>query len=121
MRRAMPQSISTSHTGHSGSHGAGVLSHARPIQEEVQAKDQESESVKTVTQFMGVRGKVKKLKTAQHCPPELRGGPVRYGKRLLVRHEGNVYVDNKPICDDGWGQADADVVCRFDKLFYSKS
>ena len=27
--------------------------------------------------------------------------------------EGNVYVRGRPVCDDSWGQNEADVVCRF--------
>ena len=27
--------------------------------------------------------------------------------------KGNVYLDGSPICDDGWSQEDATVVCRF--------
>ena len=31
--------------------------------------------------------------------------------RLLFK--GNVYFDQKPVCDDGWGDEEAQVVCRF--------
>ena len=31
----------------------------------------------------------------------------------LKPSEGNVFVRGKPICDDGWGQNEADVACRF--------
>ena len=27
--------------------------------------------------------------------------------------KGNVYVDGKPVCDDGWGAEEARVVCRY--------
>ena len=26
--------------------------------------------------------------------------------------KGNVYIDHKPICDDGWDQGEATVACR---------
>ena len=31
----------------------------------------------------------------------------------LTPSEGNVIVRGRPVCDDGWGQNEADVVCRF--------
>ena len=31
----------------------------------------------------------------------------------LSPSEGNVLVRGRPVCDDGWGQNEADVVCRF--------
>ena len=30
----------------------------------------------------------------------------------VEEHEGNVFVNGKPVCDDNWDQRDADVVCR---------
>ena len=33
-------------------------------------------------------------------------------------HQGNVYVDGFPICDDGWGHEEARVTCRCHKYFY---
>merc|ERR1712037_46026 len=30
----------------------------------------------------------------------------------LMPSEGNVYVRGRPVCDDGWGQNEANVVCR---------
>ena len=35
---------------------------------------------------------------------ELRGG--------LTPEEGNIFLYNKPVCDDGWDLRDADVACR---------
>ena len=35
---------------------------------------------------------------------ELRGGSGH--------HEGNVYLNNLPVCHDWWGDTDAAVVCR---------
>ena len=31
----------------------------------------------------------------------------------LTPSEGNVLVRGRSVCDDGWGQNEADVVCRF--------
>ena len=31
----------------------------------------------------------------------------------LTPSSGNVLVRGRPVCDDGWGQNEADVVCRF--------
>jgi len=39
-----------------------------------------------------------------HDEVRLQGG--------LMPSEGNVYVRGRPVCDDSWGQNEADVVCR---------
>ena len=41
---------------------------------------------------------------------DLRGGNGDLGGDVL---KGNVYVDGKPVCDDGWGVEEARVVCRY--------
>ena len=47
-------------------------------------------------------------------PPDLQAGCA--GGVCLVGNgtgnEGNVYVDGSPVCDDGWGEAEAEVVCK---------
>ena len=30
--------------------------------------------------------------------------------------KGNVYVDGRPVCDDGWGAEEAKVIFRLDTL-----
>ena len=40
---------------------------------------------------------------------------VRLGDYICGKskcHKGNVYVDDKPVCDDGWDDTDARVVCK---------
>ena len=32
--------------------------------------------------------------------------------RLMGGHEGNVFINNQPVCDDFWDEADASVVCK---------
>jgi hypothetical protein len=27
-------------------------------------------------------------------------------------NEGNVFIDGQPVCDDGWGEAEANIACR---------
>ena len=34
------------------------------------------------------------------------------------RSEGNVLVRGRPVCDDGWGDNEADVACRFYSLLW---
>ena len=48
-------------------------------------------------------------------PPSLQvAGCAAEGVCLMgeTEREGNVYVDGSPVCDDGWGEAEAEVVCR---------
>ena len=35
----------------------------------------------------------------------------------LWPHQGNVYVGESPVCDDGWGQEEARVTCRYHEHF----
>ena len=41
---------------------------------------------------------------------DLRGGNGDLGGDVM---KGNVYVDGKPVCDDGWGAEEAKVICRY--------
>ena len=47
-------------------------------------------------------------------PPDLQarcaGGVCLVGNG--TGNEGNVYVDGSPVCDDGWGEAEAEVACK---------
>ena len=40
----------------------------------------------------------------------VRLGDYRCGRSKC--HKGNVYVDDKPVCDDGWDDNAAKVVCK---------
>ena len=40
---------------------------------------------------------------------ELKGGSYELENRFF---SGNVFVDGEPICDDKWGDEEANVVCR---------
>ena len=47
-------------------------------------------------------------------PPDLQAAGCAEGICLMggTGSEGNVYVDGTPVCDDGWSEAEADVVCK---------
>ena len=40
---------------------------------------------------------------------ELRGGSQELDSKLI---EGNIFVNEKAICDDNWGEKEATVICR---------
>ena len=44
---------------------------------------------------------------------DLRGGNGDLGGDVM---KGNVYVDGRPVCDDGWGAEEAKVIFRLDTL-----
>ena len=35
-----------------------------------------------------------------------------FSVQLMGGHEGNVFINNQPVCDDFWDESDAIVVCR---------
>ena len=35
-----------------------------------------------------------------------------------TRSEGNVLVGGRPVCDDGWGDNEADVACRLGPVLF---
>ena len=39
----------------------------------------------------------------------LKGEDGKFGEDIA---KGNVYIDDMPVCDDGWGQEEASVACR---------
>merc|ERR1711915_1079080 len=61
-----------------------------------------------------LRNKTESMENSNSNAPEISGrvrlGDYSCGQRSCPK--GNVYVDDKPVCDDDWDDTDADVVCR---------